>query len=164
MTTKETAIADHVRGLAEPLAAALGVEVLDVRVSGPSGRRLVRVTIDLIDLDADEGVDIDVIATLTRQLNDALDEVDPVPGRYTLEVTSPGADQPLVRARDFARNRGREVKVAVTDASADDADGPVEHTGVVVTVTDTELTLAIDADQLVVPLGDIEQARVVLPW
>jgi ribosome maturation factor RimP len=164
MTTKETAIADHVRGLAEPLAGTLGVEVLEVRVSGPSGRRLLRVTIDLIDLDADEGVDIDTIATLTRQLNDALDEVDPVPGRYTLEVTSPGADQPLVRARDFARNRGREVKVAVTDASADDAAEPVEHTGVVVAVTDTDLTLDIDDTELVVPLGTIEQARVVLPW
>jgi ribosome maturation factor RimP len=164
MTTKETAIADHVRGLADPLAAALDVEVLDVRVSGPSGRRLLRVTIDLVDLDADDGVDIDTIATLTRQLNEALDEVDPVPGRYTLEVTSPGADQPLVRARDFARNRGREVKVAVTDASADAADEPVEHTGVVVAVTDTDLTLDIDDTELVVPLADIEQARVVLPW
>ncbi len=164
MTTKETAIADHVRGLADPLATALAVEVLDVRVSGPSGRRLVRVTIDLLDLDADEGVDIDTVATLTRQLNEALDEVDPVPGRYTLEVTSPGADQPLVRARDFARNRGREVKVAVSDASADVADDPVEHTGVVVAVTDTDLTLDIDDTELVVPLADIEQARVVLPW
>jgi ribosome maturation factor RimP len=164
MTTKEAAIADHVRGLAEPLAAELGVEVLDVRVSGPSGRRLLRLTIDLDDLDADDGVDIDTIATLTRQLNAALDEVDPVPGRYTLEVTSPGADQPLVRARDFARNRGREVKVAVSDASADAVADPVEHTGVVVAVTDTDLTLDIDDTELVVPLVDIEQARVVLPW
>lgn len=164
MTTKEAAIADHVRGLAAPLAEPLGVEVLEVRVSGPSGRRLVRLTIDLVDLDADDGVDIDQIATLTRQLNEALDEDDPVPGRYTLEVTSPGADQPLVRARDFARNRGREVKVAVTDASADDADAPVEHTGVVVAVTETDLTLDIDDTELVIPLGTIEQARVVLPW
>ncbi|MCC5950433.1 MAG: ribosome maturation factor RimP [Nitriliruptoraceae bacterium] len=159
MSTKETAMATRIRELATPLAAALGVEVLEVRVNGPKGRRLVRLIADLADLEADAGLDIDTITTLSRELNAALDEHDPVPGGYTLEVTSPGADQPLTRPRDFARNLGREVTVDVGD------EGDVTtHRGVVAGVTDTELTLQVDDDERTIALEAISAARVVLPW
>ena len=159
-TDKQDALETSIAALAEPLATPLGVEVVAVDVRGQKGRRLVRVTADAIDLEAASGPDIDTIATLSRKLGKALDEHDPIAGGYTLEVTSPGADRPLRRPRDFARNVGREVRLVPNE------DGPTiaAHTGVVVDVTETELTLEIDGAEVVVPLTDVDHGTVVLPW
>lgn len=171
-------LAARVRALADPLALEQGLEVLEVDVRGPSGRRLVRITADAADLTSSVGTDVDVLARFSRDLGAHLDEHDPVPGGYTLEVTSPGADRPLRRARDFARNVGREVRIvrrAVDDprdaddaddaAQAEDRDGPGGLTGTLTAVTDTEITLTSDSDRvIVVPLQDIDHGKVVLPW
>jgi ribosome maturation factor RimP len=154
----DTTLANRIRSLAEPLAAAHAAEVLDVVVKGGKGRRLVRVTADAAALDASAGLDIDTIAALSRQLGSALDEQDLVPGAYDLEVTSPGADRPLRRPRDFARNVGREVRLHL----AEGCEGP--DGGTVVTVTDSELTLDADGAEVTIPLADVDHGTVVLPW
>lgn len=159
-TQADDALETSIRELAEPLAASLGVEVLAVEIRGQQGRRLVRVTADALDLEAEAGLDIDTVATFSRKLGKALDEHDPISGGYTLEVSSPGADRPLRRPRDFARNVGREVRLVPNDA----APSASERTGTVVDVTDTELTLEIDGVDHVVPLADVDHGTVVLPW
>lgn len=156
----DTTVAARVRDLAAPVAERLEVELLDVEVKGPKGRRVVRLTADSADLDAQAGLDIDVIARLSREVGKELDERDPVPGGYTLEVTSPGADRPLRRARDFARNVGREVRIVRTDGG-DDED---QVTGTLVAVTETDITLESDRAEVVVPLSDVDHGQVVLPW
>jgi ribosome maturation factor RimP len=150
----------RVRDLARPVADPLGVEILEVAVKGQPGRRVVRVTADAQELDADANLDIDTIARLSRELGDALDEQDLIPGAYTLEVTSPGADRPLTTPRDFARNVGRDVRVT---RSTDD-DGPSELTGTLVGVTDDDITIEVDGREVVVRYTDLDHGKVVLPW
>ena len=149
-----------VRDLAAPIAERLDVELLEVVVKGPRGRRLVRITADLADPTAEGDVDVDTIATLSRELDAALDDADPIPGRYTLEVTSPGTDRPLSTARDFRRNLGRDVRL---DRLVQ-PDSREEITGALRAVSDDSLTLDIGDDELVVPLREVERAHVVLPW
>ncbi len=152
-------LAAAVHDLAAPIAEQLGVEVLDVTVRGTGGRRLVRITADARELDADAALDIDVIADLSRRVSAVLDERDPIDGGYTLEVTSPGADRPLERPRDFARNVGRDVRVQRI------VDGEVtSFTGELTSASHIDITLRHDRDELVIPLGEIEHAQVVLPW
>lgn len=141
--------------LAEPVAAAQGVDLIDVEVKGPRNRRVVRLVAD-----ADGGLDIDRIATLSREVGDAIDDL--VPGTYTLEVTSPGTDRPLRRLRDFERNIGREVRVQRTQAAA--ADAPGEVTGVVVAAEADQVHLDVDGDAVVLDIADVDHAKVVLPW
>jgi ribosome maturation factor RimP len=160
----ETQLAERISALADDVASPLGVEVLDVVVKGSRGRRLVRVVADAAELDADAGLDIDTIAKMSRQLGDALDEHDVVPGSFTLEVTSPGADRPLRRARDFARNVGREVRIDRTDAATDAADGERELRGVLVAVDESTLTLEVADDRVELPLDHVDHGTVVLPW
>jgi ribosome maturation factor RimP len=159
-TNDEGVLPERVRDLAEPIARDLGVEVLDVTITGGKGRRLVRLTADAAELDAAAGLDIDTIATMSRRLGDVLDEHDLLPGAYTLEVTSPGADRPLTRPRDFARNAGREVRVT---RHGDDEDA-TPLTGEVVATTDAAVTLATPAGEVEVPFEDIDHGKVVLPW
>lgn len=141
--------------LAEPVAEAHGVDLVDVEVKGPRNRRVVRLVAD-----TEGGLDIDRIAELSREVGEAIDEV--VPGTYTLEVTSPGTDRPLRRLRDFARNVGREVRLQRTQAAA--ADQPGEVTGTIVSASDDVVSLDVDGETVDVPVGDVDHAKVVLPW
>lgn len=150
---------ERVRELAEPLAEALDLEVLEVAISGPGGRPLIRVTVDASPSDT-IGVDVDDVAALSRRLGEVLDEQDVMPGAYTLEVTSPGADRPLRAQRDFARNIGREVRVLGREGS----DAPAEVTGTLVAVDEDRVTLDVEGSQVQLDLADLESGRVVLPW
>jgi ribosome maturation factor RimP len=154
----DDALPAEVRQLAAPLADDLGVDVLDVEVKGQRGRRLVKLVADARDQGA--GLDVDTIATLSRQIGDALDEHDVIPGRYTLEVTSPGVNRPLREGRDFARNVGRQVRLLRKEG----LDDPLEVTGTVLAVDELELRLEVDGVERRVPLDEVAHGKVVLPW
>jgi len=132
-----------------PIAEDHGLDLVDVEVTGPPNRRVVRLITD-----AEGGLDVDRIAALSRAVGDVVDDL--VPTSYTLEVTSPGTDRPLTTPRDFLRNHGRDVRIQ--------RDGADDVTGQVVEVSDDAVHLDVDGDIVAVDLADITDARVVLPW
>jgi ribosome maturation factor RimP len=150
----------RISALASPHADELGVELVDVEVRGQRGSRVVRLVAD-----ADDGLDLDVIAELSRRVGGALDDApEVIPGAYTLEVTSPGVDRPLTSARQFQRNVGRDVRVVRTRAAIDRGEKG-EVTGRLAAAADGQLTLRVDKGrELVVPLEDVDHGRIVLPW
>lgn len=93
---------DEVRSAIEPLAAEHGVDLYDVELAGGVLRVLV---------DREGGVDIDAIGQLTRAVSSRLDDLDPLPGRYTLEVSSPGLERRLRRPEHYRRSLGTRVVV-----------------------------------------------------
>ena len=112
---EEGRIADIIR----PVVAAAGMDLESVRVSAAGRRRLLRVVVD-----SDQGVSLDDAATISRQLSAALDTVA-VMGDfpYTLEVSSPGVDRPLIDPRHWRRAVGRLVQVTVNDAGVSGVSG-----------------------------------------
>ncbi len=147
------AIADRVRELAAPLAEAASLDLYDVEHHGA----VVRV---LVDADGG-GIDIDAIAGLSRSLSRALDEHDPVPGRYTLEVSSPGLERPLRTPEHFRRAAGSEVRVKTLPGF----DGPRRLTGVVEAVADDGIDLrSADGEVCRVRYGELASARTVFEW
>ena len=89
-------------GVLSPILAASGLELIDLEVR--SG--LVRVTVD-----REGGIDLDALAVTNRAVSAALDDLDPIPGRYTLEVSSPGVERRLRTPAHFARAVGETVSV-----------------------------------------------------
>lgn len=79
-----------------------------------SSRNLSKIT---VVVDGDQGVTIDDCGEISRQLSARLDAMDFGTGRYTLEVTTPGLDQPLKLTRQYAKNTGRTLKVHRKDKS-----------------------------------------------
>ncbi len=65
--------------------------------------------------DHDEGLSIDVCAQVSRDLGEELEARELISNKYTLEVSSPGLDQPLVLPRQYAKNVGRELKIILED-------------------------------------------------
>lgn len=149
MAEREALLAQRVRSLAEVVAARHSAELVDLEVK--RGRtQLVRLT-----LDREDGIDLETCARVSEELSRLLDADDPIPGRYTLEVTSPGVNRPLRGERDFRRNMGRTVRVATAGGEVVGTIGAVETERVRLDSNAGETWLAID---------DVEAAKIVLPW
>jgi ribosome maturation factor RimP len=156
-----TALPSHVQELADRVATGHGVEVLELALRGQGRGRVLSVIID-----AEEPVEADVVEVVSKDLSRALDQDDPVAGSYTLEVSTPGLSRPLQTRRDFRRQRGHEVSI-VRGGSADTAAGVPGETpvqGVVVDADDEAVTLEVDGSQVRIPLSEVVQGKVVLPW
>jgi ribosome maturation factor RimP len=156
-----TALPSHVQELADRVATGHGVEVLELALRGQGRGRVLSVIID-----AEEPVEADVVEVVSKDLSRALDQDDPVAGSYTLEVSTPGLSRPLQTRRDFRRQRGHEVSI-VRGGSADTAEGVAGETpvqGVVVDADDEAVTLEMDGSQVRIPLSEVVQGKVVLPW
>jgi ribosome maturation factor RimP len=147
-----TALPSHVLELAERAASTHGVEVLELKLRGQGRGRVLSVI-----LDADDPVEADVVERVAKELSRALDQADPLPGSYTLEVTTPGLGRPLQTARDFRRQRGHEVSIVRG------GDAPSVQ-GVVLDADDQAVTLEVDGGEVQVPLSDVVRGTVVLPW
>jgi ribosome maturation factor RimP len=89
--------------------AALGFELVELEWAGSERRPIIRLRIDR--LEGEGAVTVDDCAVVSRGLEPWLDELEALPERYVLEVSSPGVDRPLVRARDFERFAGEDVVV-----------------------------------------------------
>ncbi len=102
---------DHVRAIAERVAASLGLEIFDIELRGGGKSRMLRIFID-----KPEGVTHEDCANVSREVSTILDVEDAVPGGpYVLEVSSPGLDRKLFRPADFERFQGSRVKLTTKD-------------------------------------------------
>ncbi|MBZ5524427.1 MAG: ribosome maturation factor RimP [Acidobacteriia bacterium] len=96
-----------IRDIAGRVAATHGVELVEVELRGGGKARTLRITID-----KPEGVTHEDCANVSREVSTILDVEDAVPGAsYTLEVSSPGLDRPLLKAQDYLRRIGSRLKV-----------------------------------------------------
>jgi ribosome maturation factor RimP len=110
---------DRVREIAERVASSSGLEVVDVEFRGGGKSRMLRVFLDKPAAGADvlAGVTHEDCANFSREFGTILDVEDAAPdGSYTLEVSSPGLDRKLTRARDFERFTGSRMKVMTRQA------------------------------------------------
>lgn len=107
------AMSAELRPVLDQVVASAGFDLEDVDVRPAGRRRLVRVIVD-----SDRGVGLDEIATLSKLLSAELECHDEVlRGPYTLEVTSPGVERPLVRPRHWRRARLRLVEMRLRESS-----------------------------------------------
>ncbi len=96
----------RLEGLLEPTLNAMGYELVGVLYRPSPSEGLVRVYID-----SEAGISVDDCARVSHQISGILDVEDPVPGRYRLEVSSPGIDRPLFREEHYRRFAGETVTV-----------------------------------------------------
>lgn len=100
-------VVGRIEALLAPALEAMGYELVRVRLQG-GGPRTLQVMIERVDARA---VGVEDCASASEAVSALLDVEDPLPGAYTLEVSSPGIDRPLVKPRDFVRFAGYEAKV-----------------------------------------------------
>ena len=138
--------------LLEPTIERMGYELtdLELKVGGRSG--LVRIFID-----QDEGVDIDDCEAVSRQVSAILDVEDPLPGNYTLEVSSPGLDRTLTKPAHFQRFMGEDVRVKLRFPLA----GRRNFLGALKSADEENIEVEVDGEAHKLPIATIESARLV---
>lgn len=117
-----------------------------------------------VKIDGDQGVTIGQCAAVSRKLGKALETLNLIENAYQLEVSSPGADQPLRNIRQYVKNIGRQLKVKTTAGKI--LEGKLEK------VENTQITLALlpsskdkeTLDTRQIPFNDIEDAKILLPF
>ncbi len=143
----------QIRDLIEPAVEGLGFEL--VRVTYGGGRKP---TLQIMAERPDGTMSVDDCARLSREVSLILDVEDPLPGEYLLEVSSPGVDRPLTRAKDFERWVGFETKVEL----ATQMDGRRRFKGRMTEFTGSEVRLVTDEGEVVLPFDDISKAKLIL--
>ena len=155
--TRPEALAE-VRSTCESIIADHGLEIVEFAFMGEPGiGRVLRITVERIG----EEVSLEEIADVSEEISRALDLEDPIEGRYTLEVASPGIERPLVKPSDYVRFEGREVKVRL--------DSPIEgrrnFKGVIRSSNEQAFVLELEDSSVVeLPYSSVARANLVVDW
>jgi ribosome maturation factor RimP len=146
---------DRISALIEPSLDAMGYELVRVQLQGRQ-RQVLQIMAELRNRTP---MTVEHCADISRSVSAILDVEDPIPGAYTLEVSSPGIDRPLTRAQDYERFAGFEAKVETTRP----VDGRKRFRGRLIGI-DAELVvrLEVEAEQVAIPFADIQRSKLVL--
>jgi ribosome maturation factor RimP len=153
---------EEVSDLARAVADRRRLRLWDVELGGSARSSVVRVFVD-----SDEGVDLDTIAAVSEEISRGLDLRDPIPSRYTLEVSSPGLERALKQPQHFAACVGRRVVVKTRERLAGDSH---RLDGVIVGADDDAVRVDLDGgdhddhEVVTVPYDEIRSARTVFEW
>ncbi|MDR2013964.1 MAG: ribosome maturation factor RimP [Rhodanobacter sp.] len=139
--------------LLSPAIAAMGLECLGVEYSPSHGNSLVRVYID----SSAGPVTVDDCEAVSRQVSALFDVNDPIQGRYTLEVSSPGLDRPLYTPEHFARFIDREAKLELNLP----LHGRRRFQGPIRAVAGANITIEQDGVPVEIAHGNVNKARLV---
>lgn len=150
--------ARRIAELIEGTAEGMGYELVRVRVSSGGG------AVQIMAERPDGTMSIEDCEELSRALSALLDVEDPIPGEYTLEVSSPGIDRPLTRTKDFERWAGYEAKIELREPLA----GRKRFRGILQGVEDGEVLIEMtieghDEPQTIgLPIAALGEAKLVL--
>lgn len=106
-------IADEIRKIAEERLNDPGKFIVDISVSLRGVQKV------LVTIDGDNGVTIDDCADISRELGKVLDDSNLLKDSYTLEVSTPGLDQPLKLKRQYTKNIGRKLRVKLKETTVE---------------------------------------------
>ena len=149
-------VEQRVARVVEPIAAALGLEVVAVRYAGTRTAGTIRITID-----KPGGVTLEDCTRVSRAVGHALDVDDPIEHRYTLEVSSPGLDRALETPRDYEKAVGRRVRVKTRSPW----EGDRVVIGRLAGVEPDAVRVEGEADESwTIPRSAIVQARLEVEW
>lgn len=145
-----------IAGMISESVASIGFEI--VRIRFIEGRRkTLQIMIDHIDGSMITAKDC---AKVSRHVSAILDVDDPIPGEYDLEMSSPGIDRPLVRAKDFEQYKGHEAKISMTEQ----VNGRKHFKGKLLGITGTMVQLQPDnsGEPVELDFDNISSAKLIL--
>jgi ribosome maturation factor RimP len=150
------ALVQHIEAVAETAARPAGIEIIEIELKGSGRHHLLRIYID-----KPEGVTHADCELISREVGAVLDEEDPIPGSYELEVSSPGVERRLGKWSDWQRFSGRKVKIVLRE--------PIEQLkhfeGAILRAENYSITIGLrDGREITFPFEQVERANLKFEW
>lgn len=148
-------IEQHIEDLIAPTLLNRGFRVVRVQLQGLKAKTL-QVMIESIE---GQDITLDDCAQVSRAISVILDVDDPIHESYTLEVSSPGLDRPLVKMSDFERYAGSRIKVELMTPY----EGRLRFQGILQGVQKELIKIELDLEKKVaeLPFSDIKKAKLI---
>jgi ribosome maturation factor RimP len=143
--------AEEIGALIEPTVRGVGCELWGVQLI--QGKQIIL----RIYIDADSGAGIEECEQVSREVSQLLDVEDPIPGDYTLEVSTPGLDRPLFTLEQFARYQGEQASVRLRVPYQ----GQRNFKGLLGGIRERQVVLKVEDKELLFSIEGIEKANVV---
>lgn len=147
--------ASLVARLIEPSLDSMGYDLVRVQISGGASDRCLQIMAERKDR---VEMNVEDCASISRNISTILDVEDPITEAYTLEVSSPGMDRPLVRLEDFTRFAGFEARIDTREAIVDRK----RFRGRLIGAEGETILIEVDGETYEIPFGDILRAKLVL--
>lgn len=147
-------VTDIVTDLVTPILDELGLELVEIEYKKEGSNWFLRVFID----NETGSIDIDDCGLVSERLSQRLDEVDPIPTAYFLEVSSPGAERPLRKENDFRKAVGRHVHITTKEP----IEGETTFEGELISFEDGKLTVKETKKTYVIAREQIDTARMAI--
>ena len=138
----------------EAKAPAHGIDIVDVEVVGAKRAPIVRVRIDHADEELPT-ISLDEVSAQSDWVNEVLDELDPIPDSYVLEISSPGLARPLRKAHDFERFAGETIQLS-TKAK----EGRRKYTGELLGLEDGAVRISCDGETFTIAFDEVKSAKI----
>ena len=145
---------ETIKKLVLPVLENAQVFLVDMQLRGSPNSQVLSIFVD-----TEDGVTLQQIATVTREIEGLLDLEDPIRGKYRLDISSPGIDRPLTEIWQFKKNIGRNLKV-----HSKIGDTILEETGQLIRVDENKLCLLRDEKEINIPISQIIKAVIQLKW
>lgn len=147
-------LAERVESRITPTIESMGYDIVRVEITG-SEPLVLQVMVERQD---EKQLDVEDCASVSRAISALMDVDDPIDDAYTLEVSSPGLDRPLVRPQDFDRFAGYEAKVEAERL----IDGRKNFKGRLIGLEENVVKISVDDTVMEVPFVDIKRAKLLL--
>ena len=144
----------RIEEIIEPAVQDLGFEIVRVQLSGNHNPRLQIMAEPIVG----DIMTADHCAAISRAVSAILDVDDPIEGAYTLEVSSPGVDRPLVKLRDFERFAGFDVRIETNEA----VDGRKRFRGRLSGVEGENIAIEMDGEDMSIPFPLVLRAKLLV--
>ena len=148
-------LAAQIAALVAPILAERQMELVELTCHPVGGQLQVRLLVDRVG-----GVTLQRCAQVNQRIGAALEAIPLIEGSYTVEVSSPGLDRPLVSQRDFERAIGEDLHVIVHL----DERRSQEQRGMLLAVQPEAIVLKTSGGNITVPLAQIRSAQKALRW
>lgn len=125
--------------------------LVQIEVKGTTGNQRV-----VVFLDGDDGISIDQCSTVSRALGNMMEEEELMGGKYHLEVSSAGVDQPIKLQRQYVKNKGRNLEVETT--AGEKLEGKLTE------VTDQGIVINVKKEDRTMSFTEISQSKVVVSF
>ncbi|WP_066053379.1 ribosome maturation factor RimP [Robertmurraya korlensis] len=152
-------VIEVVEQIVEPIVNDLNLELVDIEYVKEGKSWFLRVYID-----KDQGIDIEECGIVSEKLSEKLDELDPIPYNYFLEVSSPGAERPLKKQKDYEKAIGKNVHIKTYEP----IDGEKTFEGVLTNFTGDTVTVEVKIKTrkktIEIPFDKVANARLAVTF